>query len=129
LNRFAELQGTARMAVKVGVPIENLNSLAALLAPEVAEQVLEAYCKKNGEKPRLYTIDLAGRFLSIAHETKCLNEANCERLNEMREMLDEERSEGFTEKNAALIRQVLAPRPRARHADLGERWPPSARLG
>ena len=69
-TRRAELQGAARVAVKVGVPIENLNSLAALLAPEVAEQVLEAYCKKNGEKPKLYTIDLAGRFLSIARETK-----------------------------------------------------------
>jgi hypothetical protein len=108
-TRRAELQGAARMAVKGGVPIENLNSLAALLAPEVVEQVLEAYCKKNGEKPKLYTIDLAGRFLSIARETKCLNEADCERLNEMREVLDEERPEGFTEKNATLIRQVLAP--------------------
>ena len=77
--------------------------------PEVAEHVLEAYCKKNGEKPKLYTIDLAGRFLSIARETKCLNDADCERLNEMREVLDEERPEGFTEKNATLIRQVLAP--------------------
>jgi hypothetical protein len=108
-TRRAELQGAARVAVKVGVPIENLNSLAALLAPEVAEQVLEAYCKKNGEKPKLYTIDLAGRFLSIARETKCLNDADCERLNEMWEVLDEERPEGFTEKNATLIRQVLAP--------------------
>ena len=108
-TRRAELQGAARMAVKAGVPVENLNSLAALLAPEVAEQVLEAYCTKNGEKPKLYTIDLAGRFLSIARETKCLNEADCERLNEMREVLDEERPEGFTEKNATLIRQILAP--------------------
>jgi hypothetical protein len=108
-TRRAELQGAARMAVKAGVSIENLNSLAALLAPEVAEQVLEAYCKKNGEKPKLYTIDLAGRFLSIARETKCLNEADCERLNEMREVLDEDRPEGFTDKNATLIRQVLAP--------------------
>jgi hypothetical protein len=108
-TRRAELQGAARMAVKVGVPIENLNSLADLVAPEVAEQVLEAYCKKNGERPKLYTIGLAGRFLSIARETKCLNEADCERLNEMREVLDEERPEGFTDKNATLIRQVLAP--------------------
>jgi hypothetical protein len=108
-TRRAELQGAARMAVKAGVPVENLNSLAALLAPEVAEQVLEAYCTKNGEKPKLYTIDLAGRFLSIARETKCLNEADCQRLNEMREVLDEERPEGFTDKNATLIRQVLAP--------------------
>jgi Phage integrase family len=108
-TRRAELQGAARMAVKVGVSIENLTSLSALLAPEVAERVLEAYCEKNGEAPKLYTIDLAGRFLSIARETKCLSEADCDRLNETREFLDEQRPEGFTEKNAALIRQVLAP--------------------
>jgi hypothetical protein len=108
-TRRAELQGAARMAVKVGVPIENLNSLAALLAPAVAERVLEGYCQKNGERPKLYTIDLAGRFLSIARETKCLNEADCERLNEMREVLDEERPEGFTDRNAALIMQILVP--------------------
>ena len=108
-TRRAELQGAARMAVKVGVPIEDLRSLSALLAPEVAERVLEGYCEKNGENPKLYTIDLAGRFLSIARETKCLSEADCERLNEMREELDEERPEGFTEKNATLIMQVLAP--------------------
>ena len=108
-TRRAELQGADRMAVKVGVPIENLTSLSALLAPEVAERVLEAYCEKNGEAPKLYTIDLAGRFLSIARETKCLSEADCDRLNETREFLDEQRPEGFTEKNAALIRQVLAP--------------------
>jgi hypothetical protein len=108
-TRRAELQGAARMAVKVGVPIEDLNSLSALLAPEVAERVLDAYCERNGENPKLYTINLAGRVLSIARETKCLSEADCDRLNEMREVLDEQRPEGLTEKNAALIRQVLAP--------------------
>jgi hypothetical protein len=108
-TRRAGLQGAARTAVKVGAPIEDLNSLSALLSPEVAERVLEAYSEKNGETPKLYTINLAGRFLSIARETKCLSEADCERLNEMREVLDEERPEGFTEKNAALIMQVLVP--------------------
>lgn len=108
-TRRAELQGAARMAVKVGVSIEKLDSLAALLAPEVVEQVLNRYWEKNGESPKLYTIDLAGRFLSIARETKCLGETHCERLDEMRAALDEERPEGFTEKNSALIRQILIP--------------------
>jgi hypothetical protein len=64
-TRRAELQAAARMAVKLGVPIEKLESLSALLAPAVAEDVLDAYWKKNGDNPKLYTIDLAGRFLSI----------------------------------------------------------------
>jgi len=37
--RRAELAAAARMAVKTGVPIETLNSLSALLAPDVAEKV------------------------------------------------------------------------------------------
>jgi hypothetical protein len=108
-TRRAELQGATRMAVKVGVPIEKLDSLAALLAPDVAEKVLSGYREKNGGHAKLYTIQLAGHFLAIAKETKCLDESDCDLLDEMREMLDEERPEGFTAKNTVLIRQVLTP--------------------
>jgi integrase len=108
-TRRAELQAAARMAVKVGVPTEKLNSLSALLTPEVVGKVLDAYWEKNGENPKLYTIDLAGRFLSIAKETKCLDETACEALDELRRKLDAERPEGLTPKNMALIRQVLTP--------------------
>ena len=76
------------MAVKTGVPIEELTSLSALLAPEIAEKVLDAYWQQNGDNPKLFTIDLAVRFLSIARETKCLDEAACERLDEMRQDLE-----------------------------------------
>ena len=108
-TRRAELQAAARMAVKLGVPIEKLKSLSALLAPAVAEDVLDAYWKKNGDNPKLYTIDLAGRFLSIARETKCLSEGDCERLDELRQSLDDLRPTGMTDKNIALLRQVLTP--------------------
>jgi hypothetical protein len=54
------------MAVKTGVPIASLASLSALLAPDVAEKVLEAYWARNGENPKLFTIDLARRFFAIA---------------------------------------------------------------
>jgi hypothetical protein len=108
-TRRAELQGAARMAVKVGVPIEKLSSLSALLAPEVAEKVLVGYREKNGGNPKLYTIDLAGRFLAIAKETKCLGDSDCDLLDEMRVTLEDDRPEGFTPKNTALIQQVLTP--------------------
>jgi hypothetical protein len=108
-TRRAELAAAARMAVKTGVPVDALDSLAALLDPVVAEKVLDAYWARNGENPRLFTVDLAGRFLGIAKETKCLNDADCARLDEMRRDLDERRPEGMTEKNIALIRQVLTP--------------------
>jgi integrase len=108
-TRRAELAAAARMAVSIGVPIETLNSLSALLAPEVAEKVLDAYWRRNGENPKLFTIDLACRFIAIAKETRCLDDAACERLDEMRRSLEDHRLGGLTDKNITLIRQVLTP--------------------
>jgi hypothetical protein len=51
-TRRAELQAAARMAVKMGVPVESLNSLSALLAPDVVEKILDAYWSRNGEIPK-----------------------------------------------------------------------------
>src|SRR5205823_1249079 len=65
-TRRAELVAFARMAVRQGIAIENLTSLAALLDPEVVEPVLDAYWKKNGKEPTVYTIDLSWKLLSIA---------------------------------------------------------------
>jgi hypothetical protein len=109
-SRRAELQAAARMAVKSGVPIETLDSLPALLAPDVAEKVLDAYWRRNGESPKLFTINLACRFVAIAKETKSLDDSGCERLDEMRRNLEDQRVVGgLTEKNLTLIRQVLTP--------------------
>jgi hypothetical protein len=108
-TRRAELMAAARMAVKAGVPVDVLNSLGALLAPEVAEKVLDAYWRRNGEEPRTFTIDLAKRFLAIAKETKCLGDSACDRLDEMRASLEAHRRGGLTDKNSALIQKVLTP--------------------
>jgi integrase len=105
-TRRAELVAMARMAVKIGTPIENLKSLAALVHPDVAEPVLDAYWKKNGVEPKVYTIDLAWKLLSLARQTG-LNEAAIERLDDIRASLEEHRHGGLTGKNLALIRQVL----------------------
>jgi hypothetical protein len=109
-GRRAELQAAARMAVKIGIPIEKLDSLRALLKPKVAERILDAYWQKNGDKPKVYTIDLARRFVAIAKETKCLNEKECEQLHGLWRRLNDERPpEGLTEKNLAFLRKVLTP--------------------
>jgi Phage integrase family len=109
-GRRAELQAAARMAVKIGIPIEKLDSLRALLKPKVAEKILDAYWQKNGEKPKIYTIDLARRFVAIARETKCLSEKECEQVQGLWRRLNEERPpEGLTEKNLAFLRKVLTP--------------------
>ena len=46
------------MAVRLGVPIQSLTSLAALLHPDVVELVIDAYWHKNGEEPKTGTVDL-----------------------------------------------------------------------
>jgi integrase len=105
-TRRAELVAVARMAVKIGTPIENLKSLAALVHPDVAEPVLDAYWENNGAEPKVYTIDLAWKLLSLARQAG-LDEADIERLDEIRASLEEHRHGGLTGKNLALIRQVL----------------------
>ena len=89
-TRRAELLATARMAVKIGMPIENLNSLAALVHPDVAEPVLDAYWKNNGVEPKVYTIDLGWKLLSVARQTG-LDEASIERLDDFRASLGQDR--------------------------------------
>src|SRR5262245_29651740 len=104
-----ELAAAARMAVRTGVAICDLNSLSVLLSSDVVEKVLDAYWAKNGETPKAFTIDLACRFVAIARETKCIGEAACERLEQMRRDLEDKRRGGLTDKNTTLIRQVLTP--------------------
>src|SRR5262249_4840012 len=108
-TRRVELAAAARMAVKTGVAIGDLSSLAALLSPEVVEKILNAYWAKNGAAPKAFTINLAYRFVTIARETKCIDDVTCERLDQMRRDLEDHRRGGLTDKNTALIRQVLTP--------------------
>jgi integrase len=105
-TRRAELVAVARMAVKIGTPIETLKSLAALVDPDVAEPVLDAYWENNGAEPKVYTIDLAWKLLSLARQVG-LGETAIERLDDIRATLEEHRHGGLTGKNLALIRQVL----------------------
>jgi hypothetical protein len=104
----AELIAAARMAVRTGVQIASLTSLGALLDPEVAERVIDAYSKADGEEPKIYTIELGQKFLKIAREIGCVDEAGLERLDEVRACLDIHRRDGLTEKNQAIVRQVLS---------------------
>jgi integrase len=106
-TRRAELVAMARMAVRLGVPIERLTCLGALLHPDVVEQVLEAYWQKNGEEPKIGTIDLGKKVLRMARETGCLDQPGLDRLDEIRIALEQHRRDGLTPKNLKLVRQVL----------------------
>jgi hypothetical protein len=108
-TRRAELVGAVRMAVSLGVPVDALTSLRALLSPEMIEKILEGYWCRNGEEPAIYTIDLAAHFYAIARETQCVDAVACARLDDMRAALAAHRRDGLTDKNSALIRKVLTP--------------------
>ena len=114
-TRRAELVAAARMAVRSGVPIDALQSLGALLAPEVAEKILDAYWRRNGDEPRTFTIDLAKRFFAIAKETKCLDEAACDRLDEMRASLET----SPPRRNHRQEQRIPSKGPYARHLEPG----------
>jgi Phage integrase family len=106
-TRRAELVAVARMAVRQGTPIESLTSLAALLDPDVVGPVLDAYWKRNGKEPKVYTIDLGWKLLSLARQIG-LDETAIERLDDIKASLEEHRHGGLTGKNLSLIRQVLS---------------------
>ena len=53
-------------------------------------------------------IDLAWKLLAVARETQCLNESQLAELDDLRASMEEYRQSGLTEKNLAVIRQVLS---------------------
>jgi integrase len=107
-TRRRELQAFARMAVRLGHPVESLPSLTELLDPTLVEEVLNAYWDTSEkEEPCVYTVDLAWKLLSIARETKCLPDADLAQLDDIRAAMEEQRRGGLTEKNLNVIRAVL----------------------
>jgi len=105
-TRRAELVAVARKAVRIGIPIERLNSLPSLV--HFAEQVIDAYWRENGDEPKIFTIDLASKFLALARHAG-LDQQAIERLEDLRATLDEHRQGGLTDKNLAVVRKVLTP--------------------
>lgn len=107
-TRRAELIAFARKAVKVGIRIDNLISLAALVHPTVVEEVIEAYWKEDGDEPKIYTIELASKILALARRAGLAREA-IECLEDIRATLEKHRQGGLTDKNLEVVRKVLTP--------------------
>ena len=114
--------------MKVGIPIESLTSLSAMIHPDVAEKILDGYWPKDGEIPKTYTINLSCRFVGLAHAIGGLDEDALRRLGDIRFALEEYREDGMTEKNLALIRLVLTDGVWSRVVDLPEQLMQQARL-
>ena len=106
-TRRRELVAAVRMAVKVGIPLASLTSLSALIHPGVAEKILDGYWRRDGEVPATYTINLASRFVALAHSIGAIAADDLRRLEDARFDLEQYRTDGMTPKNLALIRCVL----------------------
>jgi hypothetical protein len=104
-TRRRELIAAVRAAVAAGIPLDELKSLSDLLRPDRVEILMNYYWEQNGERPSLYTIDLASKLLALAR-SEDLAEVEIERLDEIRIALEQYRSTGLTEKNRRLIRQI-----------------------
>lgn len=107
-TRRAELVAMVRKAVRIGIPIGRLNSLAALVHPDVAGPVLDAYWCDNGDEPKIFTIELASKLVGLGRYVS-LDQDAIERLEDLRATLEEHRQSGLTEKNLAVVRKVLTP--------------------
>jgi integrase len=106
-TRRVELVSFAKKAVRLGIPISDLSSLAALLNPDIVERVLDDEWKKAGDEPKVSTIDLAKKLVSVARSHGRLDPKEIERLDDIRADLEQYRHGGLTPKNLQLIRQVL----------------------
>jgi Phage integrase family len=126
-TRRRELVAAVRMAASIGIPIASLTSLSALIHPDVAEKVLEAYWEKDGEVPKTYTINLSCRFVALAHAIGGFDENALRRLEDCRFTLEQHREDGMTPKNLALIRCVLTDGVWSRVVNLPEQLMRQAR--
>jgi integrase len=126
-TRRRELIAAVRMAVSIGIPVASLTSLRALIHPDVAEKVLEAYWRKDGEVPTTYTINLGCRFVGLAHAIGGFDEEDLRRIEDFRFTLEQQREDGMTPKNLALIRSVLTDGVWSRVVNLPEQLMRQAR--
>ena len=107
--RKRELVAAANMALRSGMALAQLDSLQAMLQPDVINTVIDRYWKQNGDTPTLYTINLAHRFLSMARQMAGFDPKALAELEDLRFALEAYRNEGMTEKNLAVVRLVLTP--------------------
>src|SRR5262245_24052365 len=108
------LKLAASAAVKQGVPVESLRSLADLVSPSVVRLILKHYLAKKDGKIVTFTIDLANRLYAIARRYVRAPEEQLRQLERFCLKLRPKRRRGLTEKNMAVIRAFKDPQNRAR---------------
>jgi hypothetical protein len=77
IARERELMASVAMADKIGIPVASRTSLQALIHPDVAERILDAYWAKDGETPSARR-KCSARFIMAANEL-ALSLAECQK--------------------------------------------------
>jgi hypothetical protein len=78
LRQFLQLERSPARVLPI--PLDGMTSFKALVHPDVAEKILDSYWRKDGEVPKGYTINLASRFVALAHWTGGMDEEALRRL-------------------------------------------------
>ena len=106
-TRRTDLVSMAKKAVRIGIPIDSITSMADLINPTLVEKVIESEWEKAGTEPKSTTIDLGKKLVAVARSVGCLSKEEVQKLEDIRSALEKHRKEGMTSKNMKLIRQVL----------------------
>ena len=108
-TRRREIVGAANAAVESGYALDEIDSLAALMEPACVRKVLEVYLARNGGEPKGFTIDLAGKLVSIARHWCRFPDDSLDELRDFATRLGKYRKNGLTPKNLQVVRQVRQP--------------------
>jgi integrase len=108
------LKLAASAAVREGMSIGALRSLADLVSPSMVRMILDHYLAKKDGKVVSFTIDLAERLYSIARVYVKAPEAHIQALERFCMKLRKHRRFGLTAKNMSVIRKFKDPENRAR---------------
>jgi integrase len=113
-NRRTCLRLAATAAVKEGMAIEDLRSLADLVSPQTVRLILDHYVAKKDGRIVSFTIDLAERLYAIARLYVKAPETQLRTLERYCIKLRPHRRTGLTAKNTAVIRKFKDPKSRER---------------
>ncbi len=110
--RHTYLQLAASAAVKEGVPVESLRTLADLVDPKVVKIILDDYIGRADGEIKTFTIELAERLRGVARRYVKASEADIAVLDRYCRKLGQHRHKGLTPKNMATLRQLKDPATR-----------------
>jgi integrase len=106
-SRRSSLEAALRTASRIGIGMEELDSLSSFLDPALSRRVIEAYWPEGAKQPPIFAVDLCGLLVGMAHSANCLPPDELDELEGMRTDLKHQCPRGMTDKNLAAIRAFM----------------------